>query len=190
MYTYKHTHTRARARARSLARPHACHIWRGNLTPFTIRRACSLKSLTHSPLPPASTGVTCSGLLQVGITHVVGLMIIVGVVALGGLGIGYFEIIVRILSKCRCACFKKKEPPEAPREEKVVSASCPTLGLLPGAHMRACPVSVRFRNSPKPLTLNPPLMQSPLMLLPWTNAFGTESIAVCEPRAASATDDL
>ena len=122
------------------------------------------------PLPPASTVVTCSGLLQVGITHVVGLMIIVGVVALGGLGLGYLEISVRILSKCGCRCCEKKKPPEAPKEEKVVSQP--------------------FIDSPKHLTLNPPLMQCPLTLWPWTNVFGAESIAVCEPRAASAADDL
>ena len=186
---YTHKHARARALSLSLTHTHMPHLARESDSFHHSPRMLAEVAYAQ-PLPPASTGVTCSGLLQVGITHVVGLMIIVGVVALGGLGIGYFEIIVRILSKCRCSCFKKKEPPEAPKEEKVVSASCPTLGLLPGAHMRACPVSVRFRNSPKPLTLNRPLMQSPLMLLPWTNAFGTESIAVCEPRAASATDDL
>jgi hypothetical protein len=165
-FTHTHTHTRI---------PHL---------------ARESDSFHHSPRRLADIACACSGLLQVGITHVVGLMIIVGVVALGGLGIGYLEVIIRILSKCRCTCCKKKEPPEAPKEEKVVSESCPTLSLLPCAHMRACPVFVRFRDSPKPMTLNPLLMQSPLMLLPWTNAFGAESIAVCEPRAASATDDL
>ena len=183
-------YTRARAHTHTLSLPLFLSLSLSHTHTRMPHLAREADSFHHSPRRLADIACACSGLLQVGITHVVGLMIIVGVVALGGLGIGYLEVIIRILSKCRCTCCKKKEPPEAPKEEKVVSESCPTLSLLPCAHMRACPVFIRFRYSPKAMTLNPLLMQSPLMLLPWTNAFGSESIAVCEPRAASATDDL
>lgn len=93
--------------------------------------------------------------MQLGITHVVGLMIIVGLVALGGVGIGYMEIILRILRNCSChkiselfcTCCKKDDELklEAPKQEKVVRSSSffRTLNLLPCA-ARACMACCRW----------------------------------------------
>lgn len=56
----------------------------------------------------------------------VGLIIFVSCLALLGVGVGYIEIIVRILRKCGCGkipevimgCFKRKKP-EAEEERKI-----------------------------------------------------------------------
>ena len=59
----------------------------------------------------------------------IGLIIVISLISLIGVGIGYIEIITRILRKCGChrisdfcfRCCKKAEEPEPPKEEKVYS---------------------------------------------------------------------